>query len=83
MSGAASKKRDKTTLRLEQVHICPMLEPGMTHDDASHHRTCITTPNRSIRPPCVRTAFARMFRARQNITFGGLRAAMHDLLSDA
>ena len=33
----------------------------------------------SIRPHCVRTAFARLFRTRQKAAFGGLRASMHDL----
>ena len=48
-----------------------------------HHRTCTPTAARSIRPQdphCVRTAFARVFRTRQKVAFGGLRASTHDVL---
>ena len=44
-----------------------------------HHRTCTPTAARSIRPHCVRTAFARVFRTRQKVPFGGLRASTHDM----
>ena len=56
--------------------MCTLLGMTHIHDTPPHMHP---TAARSLRPHCVRTAFARVFRTRQKMPFGGLRASMHDL----